>query len=95
MMSNVDPGILGVIIPSLFTFLCTTTSLEAHRNIIAVAVCLRTSVKLKSCKNVTVNCTRVTWLPWQREERSDLLQVLFLEVSNRCRFSLWLVRTLN
>lgn len=67
MKSNVDPGSLVVITPRLFTLSYHTTFLEAHRNIIAVAICLRSSVKLKSYKNTTLNCKRVTQLPWQRE----------------------------
>lgn len=93
--SNKDPGNLEVIKPSLFNLLYPTTSLEGHKNIIAVVFCLRTSIKLKSYKNITLNCKRVTQLPWQREQQSDLLQVVFLEVGNRSRLSLYLVLTLN
>lgn len=63
---NVDPGSLVVIMPSLFTLLYHTAFLEAHRNIIAIAIRLRSSVKLKSYENITLNCKRVTQLPWQR-----------------------------
>lgn len=95
MMSNMDSASLGVIIPSLLTLSYPTTFLEAHSNIIAVAICLRTSVELKLYKNITLNCKRVTHLPWQREQQSDLLQMLFLEEGKRCSFSLWLVQTLT
>lgn len=95
MRSNTDPGNLGVINPSLFTLLYPSTSLEGHKNIIAVVLCLRTSVKLKSHKNITLNCKRVTQLPWQREQQSELLQVVFLEAGNRSRLSLYLVLTLS
>lgn len=60
MRSNTDSGNLGVINPSLFTFLYPTMSLKARKNIIAVVLFPRTSIKLKPYKNIILNCKRVT-----------------------------------